>query len=71
MHKRFGIREYYGHNLDALWDAVYHWFQQPTVIEVNNLDKLPANMKTAKEGLREIFQELGQKDRFLQVMFQP
>lgn len=69
MHKRFGIPEYYGHNPDALWDAVYLWYQQPTVIEVKNLDKLPANMKTVGEQLRKVFQDLDQEDPFLQVVF--
>ena len=71
MHERFGIQEYYGHNPDALWDAVYHWFQQPTVIEVRNLDKLPANMKSIGEVLRKVFQRLDQEDPFLQVVFKP
>ncbi len=71
MHKRFGIPEYYGHNPDALWDAVYLWFQQPTVIEVKDLDKLPANMKTVRDELREVFQDLDRDDPFLQVVFRP
>ena len=69
MQKRFDIPVYYGHNASALWDAVYLWFRQPTVIEVKNLDKLPANMKTIGERVRRVFQRLDQEDPFLQVVF--
>ena len=71
MQKRFDICEYYGHNASALWDAVYLWFEEPTVIEVRNLDKLPANMKSIGERVRKVFQDLDQEDPFLQVVFKP
>ncbi len=71
MQKCFGIPEYYGHNVSALWDAVYLWFQQPTVIEVKNLDKLPANMKTIGARVRRVFQRLDQEDPCVQVVFRP
>ena len=71
MQKRFDICVYHGHNASALWDSVYLWFEQPTVIEVRNLDKLPANMKSIGKVLREVFQELDQEDPFLQVVFKP
>ncbi len=71
LKKRFAFPEYYGHNVDALWDCLYLWFKEPTVIEVKNLDKLPANMKTEGKILREVFQRLDEKDRFLQVVFNP
>ena len=69
MQKRFDIPEYYGHNASALWDAVYLWFKRPTVIEVRNLDKLPATMKFVEEKLRTVFQRLDREDPFLQVVF--
>ena len=71
MQKRFDICVYHGHNASALWDSVYLWFKEPTVIEVKNLDKLPANMKSIGKVLREVFQDLDQEDPFLQVVFKP
>ncbi len=71
MHKRFGTPKYYEHNPDALWDAVYPWFDQPTVIEAKNLDKLPASMKTAGKRLRLVFQDLDREGPCVQVAFHP
>lgn len=71
LQKRFDIPQYHGHNASALWDSLYLWFEQPTVIEVKNLDKLPANMKTIGDRVRSVFQDLDQEDPFLQVVFQP
>ncbi len=70
MQKCFGIPEYYEHNPDALWDAVYLWYDPPAVIEVKNLAKPPANMKTIGERVRSVFQDLDQEAPFLQVVFQ-
>ena len=69
LKKRFDFPEYYGHNASALWDCLYLWFEQPTVIEVRNLDKLPANMKSVGKVLREVFEDLDREDPFLQVVF--
>ena len=69
LQKRFAIPEYHGHNASALWDALYLWFDEPTVIEVRDLDKLPANMKSVGKVLREVFEDLDQEDPFLQVVF--
>lgn len=71
MQQRFNIPEYYGHNPDALWDAVYLWFDEPTVIEVRDLDKLPESMEWTGELLRKVFQRLDQMDPCVQVVFQP
>lgn len=71
MQKRFSIPEYYGHNASALWDALYLWFDEPTVIEVWNLDKLPANMKTIGERVRTVFRRVDQEDPRVQVVFRP
>ena len=67
----FAFPDYYGHNPDALWDCLYLWFDEPTVIEVKNLDKLPANMKTAGERVRLVFQDLDREDPRVQVVFHP
>ena len=61
MQKRFDIPVYHGHNPDALWDAVYLWFKEPTVIEVKNLDKLPANMKSVGGSVAGGFSRAGSR----------
>lgn len=71
MQQQFNIPEYYGHNPDALWDAVYLWFREPTVIEVRDLDKLPADMKTIGGWVRSVFEDLDREDPWVQVVFQP
>lgn len=71
MQKCFNIPEYYGHNVSALWDAVYLWLDEPTVIEVRNLDKLPANMKTVGEWVRSVFQDLDREAPRVEVVFRP
>ena len=71
LRERLNIPEYHGHSASALWDAVYLWFEQPTVIEVKNLDKLPAPMKTAGDRVRSVFQRLDREDPSLRVVFRP
>ena len=71
LRERLGIPEYHGHSASALWDATYLWFEQPTVIEVKNLDKLPARMKTAGDRVRSVFQRLDREDPSLRVVFRP
>lgn len=58
-------------NVSALWDAVYLWLDEPTVIEVRNLDKLPANMKTVGEWVRSVFQDLDREAPRVEVVFRP
>lgn len=62
-----GFPDHYGHNLDALWDCVYLWFDQPTVLKLKNLTTFP--IKNVREGLIAVFKDLDEKDPNVQVVF--
>lgn len=56
---------------EFLGDAVYLWFDEPTVIEVWKLDKLSANMKTMRGWVRSVVQGLGRESPCVQMVFRP
>ena len=56
------LPDYYGRNMDALWDCLYCAFEFPTTIVLKNVDRLPAEMGEAAEILRALFGELEERD---------
>lgn len=55
----FPLPDYYGRNLDALWDCLYQSFDGPTRIVLRNTQALPASLRTA---LLELFSDLERED---------
>ena len=56
MQEKLDSKEYYGRNLDALWD-VLSTYSQPIEIVLENKDKLLENLETYGESIIKIFEE--------------
>ena len=54
----FNLPDYYGHNMDALWDCLDCSFEFPTTIVLKNIEKIPSEMKEATEIMLELFEDL-------------
>lgn len=58
----FHLPDYYGHNMDALWDCLYCCYNNETTIVLKNLSDIPAELSPEIKILLELFQELKEKD---------
>lgn len=58
----FDLPDYYGHNMDALWDCLHCYYDKPTVIELKCVNELPKEMKEAKETIISLFLELERRN---------
>ena len=54
----FNLPDYYGHNMDALWDCLDCSFEFPTTIVLKNIEKIPSGMSEATEIMLELFEDL-------------
>ena len=54
----FNLPDYYGHNMDALWDCLDCSFEFPTTIVLKNIEKIPSEMNEATEIMLELFKDL-------------
>lgn len=54
----FNLPDYYGHNMDALWDCLDCSFEFPTTIVLKNIEKIPSEMNEATEIMLELFEDL-------------
>ena len=54
----FNLPDYYGHNMDALWDCLDCSFEFPTTIVLKNIEKIPSEMNEATEIMLELFEFL-------------
>lgn len=55
--EKLSLPEYYGGNLDALWDILTSWDRE-TQIELINKEKLLDNLKEYGKSLIEVFQDV-------------
>ena len=58
----FELPEYYGRNMDALWDCLSCCYDASTTIELRNLDAIPEEMAQSAEMVRALFEDLHQTD---------
>ena len=54
----FNLPDYYGHNMDALWDCLDCSFEFPTTIVLKNIEKIPSEMNEATKIMLELFEDL-------------
>lgn len=54
----FNLPDYYGHNMDALWDCLDCSFEFPTTIVLKNIEKIPSEMNEAIEIMLKLFEDL-------------
>jgi RNAse (barnase) inhibitor barstar len=49
VHKRFekslNFPDYYGQNLSALWDVLYLWYSEKTIVEIIGVNSLKGDAK--------------------------
>ena len=58
----FELPDYYGHNMDALWDCLHCYYDEPTTIVLNNIEKLPNDMDKIVETMIALFKELERRN---------
>lgn len=64
----FQLPDYYGRNMDALWDCLYYSFEFPTTITLKNVSDIPAEMQETVEVMLELFDDLQRKDKKVTVI---
>lgn len=71
LHERlkeaFHLPDYYGHNMDALWDCLHCMFAEPTAIVLRNVSAIPAELKKTTKTMLELFAELEDRDQEVSV----
>lgn len=58
LKEAFRLPDYYGFNMDALWDCLQCSFEQETTIFLKGLSSFPADMKCAVPVLVGVFEDL-------------
>lgn len=65
----FQLPDYYGHNMDALWDCLHCAFESKTTIVLKNLSAIPAELNEAAETMLSLFRDLeSQNDEVMVVI---
>ena len=54
----FSLPDYYGRNMDALWDCLHCSFEEETTIYLKNISALPDGMHEAEDTVIELFRDL-------------
>ena len=60
--KTFRLPDYYGRNIDALWDCLYCCYNEDTTINIKNCAAIPTELQPEVELMKELFRELHEKD---------
>ena len=58
----FQLPDYYGHNMDALWDCLYCCYDSSTMIILKNLSAISKELTPEIEIMLELFRDLARKD---------
>lgn len=58
----FRLPDYYGHNMDALWDCLYCCYDSSTTIILKNLSAISKELAPEIETMLELFRDLTKKD---------
>ncbi len=58
----FQLPDYYGHNMDALWDCLYCCYDSSTTFVLKNLSAISKELTPEIEIMLELIRELSQKD---------
>lgn len=62
MKEVFHLPDYYGHNMDALWDCLSCCYDETTTIELRNIRAMPKDMAPSVEIMLELFRDLHDED---------
>lgn len=58
----FSLPDWYGRNMDALWDLLHCSFDEPTTIEVKGIDGVRKDLKDVVGRLRLVLEDLNKED---------
>lgn len=58
----FQLPDYYGHNMDALWDCLYCCYDSSTTIILKSLSSVPKELTPEIEIMLELFRDLARED---------
>ena len=62
LKEAFNLPDYYGNNMDALWDCLSCCYNESTTIELRNLDVLRKRLEQTTQIMLEVFQDLHDED---------
>ena len=65
----FELPDYYGRNMDALWDCLRCSFEEDTTITIQGLESLPNEMEPMIAVIRELFQDLEAEEREVTIRY--
>ena len=67
----FQLPDYYGRNMDALWDCLYYSFEFPTTITLKNVSAIPSEMQETVEVMLELFDDFQREYKKVTVIVAP
>ena len=53
----FHLPDYYGRNMDALWDCLYCCYDENTTICMKNCSAIPSELQSEVELMKELLQD--------------
>ena len=62
LKKSFYLPDYYGNNMDGLWDCLSCCYNESTTIELRNLNELRKRLEQTTKTMLEVFQNLHDED---------
>ena len=62
LKKVFDLPDYYGNNMDALWDCLSCCYDESTMIELRHLDTLRKRLEKTTQTMLAVFQDLQDED---------
>ncbi|ATL41665.1 MULTISPECIES: ribonuclease inhibitor Barstar [Bacillus amyloliquefaciens group] len=57
LKKELALPEYYGENLDALWDCLTGWVEYPLVLEWRQFEQSKQHTENGAESVLQVFRE--------------
>lgn len=67
LKRKFGFPDYYGRNLDALWDLLSTWGSEMEIVLVHE-DRIRKQLGGYGESLLKLFRELHEENRHIRLI---